>query len=224
MSLLDSNMQIISPLWNILNILTVHTFTWKKIDTSFCNPLWSHPSCFHFLFSQCTHLKPWTSAATESKRLIKRQWHLFYYVLRYRLCIVHMGATGIVSSRHPVGWAVIIHDFMHLSATAKEGHSAKLLFIARVIFAVYLQARCLQYRIILLNVHYLKNIFKATYPCQKLLLLSFSCVFFFLLSGTASKETVMKPLLKYTTKKIWHCHWHYLFWQQPNYASVCIYL
>ena len=192
-------------------------------DTSSCNLLWSHPSCSHFLFSQCNYLKPGTSAATQSKRLLKRQWDLFYYMLRYRLCIVHMGATGIASSGHPVGWVVIMHDLIHPSATAKEGPSAKLLFTARLMIAVCLQAHCLQYRIIPLNVHYLKNIFKATYPCQRWLLLSLSHVFFFLLSGTASKETVMKPMLKYMTKKIWHCHWHYLFWQQPNYASVYIY-
>jgi len=73
-------------------------------DTSCCNLLWSHPSYFHFLFSQCTYLKPWTSAATQSKIFLKRQWNFFYYVLRYRLCMVHMGATGTISSGHPVGW------------------------------------------------------------------------------------------------------------------------
>jgi len=58
-------------------------------------------------------------------------------------------------------------DLIHPSATAKEGHSVKLLFKARLIIPVCLQARCLQYRIIPLNVGYLKKVFKATYPCQR---------------------------------------------------------
>lgn len=95
---------------------------------------------------------------------------------------------------------------MHPSAAAEEGHSAELLFIARVIIAVCLQAHCLQNKIIPLNIHYLKNVFKATYPCQRWLLLSFSRVFFLLQCGIASKETVMKSMPKYVTKKIWHCH------------------
>lgn len=112
----------------------------KRItDFSSCSLLWSHPSCLNFLFSQCTYLKPWTSAATQSKRLIKRLWDLFYYMLHYRLCIAHIGATGIVCNEHKVGWVAITHDRIHPSNTAKEWHSAKLLFIASVIITGCLQ-------------------------------------------------------------------------------------
>lgn len=162
MSLMDNNMLTSSPLWNIFNILTYTGIKGNK-NTSSCNLLWSHPSCFHFLFSQCTYLKPWTSV-TQSKWLIKSQWVFFCYVLHYRLCTwVHTGATGIAGSGHPVGLVVIIHDLIYPSYTAKEGHAAKLFFTVRVIIAVCLQANCLHYRIIPLNVHCLKNIFKATF-------------------------------------------------------------
>lgn len=72
------------------------------------------------------------------------RFFFFCYVLRYRLCTwVHMGATGIASSGHPVGLVVIIHDLIYPSHTAKEGHAAKLFFIMRVIIAVCFQANCL---------------------------------------------------------------------------------
>lgn len=70
-SQLDSNALIISPFRNILRILIIYIDTKENKGTSSYNLLRSHPSCFYFLFSQCTYLKHWTSATTQSKRLKK---------------------------------------------------------------------------------------------------------------------------------------------------------
>lgn len=85
-------------------------------------------------------------------------------MLHYRLCTrMHTSATGIAGSGRPVGLVVIIQDLIHPSHTAKEGHAEKPFFTVRVIIAVCLQANCLHYRIIPLNVPCLKNDFKATF-------------------------------------------------------------
>lgn len=121
MSLLDSNTLRTSPFWNILHILIIYIDMKENKGTSSYNLLWSHPSCFYFLVSQCTYLKHWTSVITHKVKDLKRRCDFFYCVLPYRLCIVHVGASGIVGSGYPVEWVVIIHDLIHPLTLPKKG-------------------------------------------------------------------------------------------------------